>query len=236
MEFEQLQKAGLNRAEARIYFILLGLGQARAGTISKKTQINRTTTYDVLERLLEKGLVTYAIEANRKIFKPAAPRKIVENIREQERAVQKMLPALEQIYAETKEEDSVVFKGKKGIRSIMQDILTYKEYFSFGSMGEFLEVMQHDFRWFQERKCEKKILSLVLMPEHLRDKEIVTSARARFRFIPDAYATPSTTWIYGDKVAIIMWSDTPLATVITSRKIAQSYRSYFKLIWRAAKN
>ena len=39
---EQLERLGLNRNEAKIYLVLLDLGEAQAGEISKKTQINRT--------------------------------------------------------------------------------------------------------------------------------------------------------------------------------------------------
>ena len=51
MEIEKLQKIGLNLNEAKIYLALLELGEAQAGKISKESQINRTTTYDGLERL-----------------------------------------------------------------------------------------------------------------------------------------------------------------------------------------
>ena len=46
MDITKLEKIGLNLNEAKIYLALLELGQAQAGYISKKTQINRTTVYD----------------------------------------------------------------------------------------------------------------------------------------------------------------------------------------------
>ena len=78
---EQLERLGLNRNEAKIYLALLDLGEAQAGQISKKAQINRTTTYDSVERLIQRGLVTYVIKANKKVFQPVHPTKILEKIK-----------------------------------------------------------------------------------------------------------------------------------------------------------
>ena len=59
IESEKLQKIGLNPNEIKIYLVLLRLGQGLAGEISKESQINRTTTYDSIERLIEKGWPWY---------------------------------------------------------------------------------------------------------------------------------------------------------------------------------
>ena len=49
------------------------------------------------------------------------------------------------------------------------------------------------------------------------------------------YATPSTTYIYSDRVAIIVWSPDPMAFLIRSRVVADSYRKYFDVLWKTAK-
>jgi hypothetical protein len=55
-------------------------------------------------------------------------------------------------------------------------------------------------------------------------------------FIPDKYMNPTTTWVYGDNVAIVAWSAFPIATLIRSKDIANSFRSYFELRWKQAKD
>ena len=236
MDPDQLQKLGLSKNEAKIYLALLEAGAAPAGVLSKKTQINRTTTYDAIERLIEKGLVSYALQAGRKVFKPSSPEKLMENLREQQKAGEEIIPELQKIYGSAKEkEESAIYEGRKGIKSILQDILKHEEYVSLGSSGEFLDIMKHDFTLFQKQKKILGVKSRVILPEKLRHKEIVTSATASFKFIPDQFAAPTTTWIYGEKIAIVIWSDTPTATVIKSRKVAQGYHNYFELLWKQAK-
>src|SRR3989338_6893554 len=115
MDIAKLQKIGLSLSEAKIYLALIRLGSAQAGRISKESQINRTTVYDSIERLIEKGLVSYVIEANKKVFKPVAPKIILEQLKEKEKITEDILPELNQIFTESKEkEESNIFKGRKG--------------------------------------------------------------------------------------------------------------------------
>ena len=236
MDIERLQKIGLNTNEVKIYLALLKLGSAHAGRISKEAQINRTTTYDSLERLIEKGLVTYVISANRKVFRPVAPQVLLDQIKEKEKIVEETLPELNQLFKQAKEkEESNIYKGRKGIKSVLNDILNYKEYIAFGSSGRFLEIMKHDFVIFQKEKEKKKINAKVILSESSKNTEQVKLAYSKFRYIPDEFTAPTTTFVYGNKTAIIIWSEIPIATLIISKEVAESYRKYFELLWKNAK-
>lgn len=236
MDADKLQRLGLNRNEAKIYLALLEIGEAQAGRLSKKTQINRTTTYDSLERLLEKGLISYSLQAGRKVFQASSPEKLMENIKEQEHAAGEIIPELQQIYRSFKiKEESHMHQGRKGIKSILHDILKCKEYIAFGSSGRFLEIMKHDFLAFQRRKKEQSIKARVILNKSARKSETVSFAYTQFRYIPDSYATPTSTFVYGDYSAIIIWGENPVAIVINSRAVAKSHRSYFELLWKLAR-
>jgi sugar-specific transcriptional regulator TrmB len=236
MDAAKLEKIGLNLNEAKIYLALLELGQAQAGDISKKTQINRTTVYDSLERLIQNGLVTFVISANKKVFKPVAPKKLLDRIIEKEKTIKEMLPELENLFVQSKEkEETDIYKGRKGIKSILDDILKCKKYVAFGSSGRFLEIMKHDFIMFQKKKKELKIESRVILSESSRETETVKAAYTNFRFIPDEFSAPTTTFVFNDKIAIIIWSEIPVATLIKSKDVAKSYSSYFELLWKIAR-
>ena len=59
---------------------------------------------------------------------------------------------------------------------------------------------------------------------------------AEIRYLPEKYSGPAATNIYGDKVAIILWSkENPLAIVIKNKEIAESYKKFFELMWRISK-
>lgn len=237
MDSEKLMRLGFTSLEAKIYLVLLRLGETQAGLISKKAEINRTTTYQILERLLERGLVTYTIQSNRKVFKPAPPKKIVEFLAEQENSAKNLLPELNSMYKEPKEKEEFnIYKGRKGIRSILQDILNYKKYIAFGSSGKFIEIMKHDFINFQKRKKELKMNSRVILSESSRKTEQVKLAYSKFKYIPDEYSALTTTFVYENYIAIMVWSEVPIATVMHNKEIAESYLHYFELLWKIAKN
>lgn len=231
---KQLQDLGFSPSEAHIYLTLLEIGPASAGEISKKTQINRTSTYQTIERMIAKGLVSFMRKGKRRIFQAIPAETLLSWQEEKTHLVQDIIPELQKISKHI-EEEAIVFKGRRGIRSIMNEILKCKEYVSFGSGGQFAEVMGHDFLLYQKEKQTRHIKSKVILGKSSKRKPIVTKAYAQFRFIDDKYMTPTTTWIYNDKIAIVVWTEIPIATLIKSRDVANAYRAYFELLWKSAK-
>ena len=232
---QQLMELGLSAREAEVYFVLINFGPSTAGQISKKVNINRTSIYQLIDSLINNGLVNYIQKGKRKIFQATSP-DIFYKLQEQKLSVIKeLIPKLKN--ASSKEEEEVtLYSGRKGIRVIMNEVLDSKEYVSFGSSGEFFNIMKHDFYLFQKEKKNRKIKSRVIIGKGLKDKPIVTDAFAQFHFISDEYMTPTTTWIYNDKVAIIVWSETPVATLIKNKEVAKAYGSYFELLWKKSNN
>jgi hypothetical protein len=49
------------------------------------------------------------------------------------------------------------------------------------------------------------------------------------------YISPSTTFVYADKVLIIIWQPFPTAIRITDKQTADSYKSHFELLWKISK-
>ena len=52
---------------------------------------------------------------------------------------------------------------------------------------------------------------------------------------PKEFASPSTTLIYGNKVLIWIWSETPITLEIESNEVTQSYKKHFELMWKSIK-
>lgn len=237
MKAEDLQNIGFALNEAKIYLTLLTYGPLQAGEISKKTQINRRTIYDTIERLIEKGYVSYSIVANKRVFKAANPDLIIGKIKEIEEQAQRLLPQLKNIFEKTKEEhEANIYKGRKGIRAILNDILKEKEYIAFGSNEKCPEIMQHDFYIFQKRKKDLKIKSRIVMSISMKNKPILKEAFTTYRFIPESYSLPISIFVYNNKVAIVIWSELPVGIVIENKDVAHSFRQYFEALWKISKS
>lgn len=236
MGLNQLPKIGLTNTETKVYLALLRIGASQAGIISKESEINRTTTYDALERLIEKGLVKYNISANKKVFSPVAPNRLLDQIKEKERAIEEALPELNKLFEQTKEkQESNIYRGIKGIRSILNDILSFKKYVAFGSSGRFIDIMKHDFYLFQKRKKDLKIKARVILSKSDKKTEQVKVAYTQFRYIEDEFSSPTTTFVYDNKTVTIIWGEVPIATLISNKDVADSYRNHFEALWKVAK-
>lgn len=230
----KLKFLGLTKIEAKVYIALLKLGASLAGKLSKEAQLNRTSTYDALKSLADKGLVSYVVQANRKWFKATNPEILLELLKEEEEEAQKIIPNLVAMYKAPKEEHQVtLYYGYKGIKSVFQNILREKKPNDvIDSEGQFTEKMPYYAPHFI-REIER-----IKMPiRHIVRRGVVMkpTRTTEVRYIPKATKSQSVINIYGDKVAIIIWTEPPEAVIIKNRTAADSFRNYFDILWRNAK-
>ena len=78
---------------------------------------------------------------------------------------------------------------------------------------------------------QKKIKIKSLVRQGRRD---VSSKTADVRFVPKNVQSNVVTNIYGNKIAIIIWSKTPEAILIENKTAAEAYKSYFEFMWQNA--
>jgi len=232
-----LERFGLSSNEAKVYLTLLRLGSAMAGKIAKEAMMDRTSCYDALKRLLKKGLISYALEANRKLFKMVDPSKLLETIKEKEEEIEKIMPQILAMYKKEKEKYNVtLYKGYKGLKSVFEDILKEakgKENLVIDSSGMFVEKMPyyapHFIRGIEKNKI--KVRHIVR-----RSMNIHPSKTTEVRFLPKKLKETSiTTNIYDNKIAIILWTDVPEAIIMENKGASDSYRDYFEILWKQAK-
>lgn len=232
---EALKNIGLTGAEAKIYLVLLDLGPSLAGMVARRSGIHRRTVYDLLDRLVEKGLVGYMRKNNRNYYETTEPTRLMELVKEREDEVITLLPELELMHRQSKEKQETNFyKGTEGIRTIFEDqIKEGKEIIVFGESNLAKDKLKYYIPKYNKKRQEKKIKVKMLFDETQRGK-IDEMPLAEIRYLK-AHLSLSSTNVYGDKVAIILWSDNPLGILIKQKEIADSYRNYFKMLWDVAK-
>ncbi|MFH1711109.1 MAG: helix-turn-helix domain-containing protein [Nanoarchaeota archaeon] len=134
-----LEKLGFSPNEIKVYLVLNDHGSTKAGKISKLASVDRSSCYNSLKLLQEKGMVSYVMIGKIKWFQVTGPRRLLDYLHEQEDDVKSILPQLQEMHKSNKIEGQVrMFKGIKGIRSIFMDIIrTGKDNYVFGSEGQF---------------------------------------------------------------------------------------------------
>lgn len=231
----KLEKIGLTGNEAKIYLTLLRLGTAKAGKLSKQAGINRTTTYDALKRLLEKGLASYVVKENRKYFQAADPQKIIELLKRKQEDAKEIIPRLNQLFKAPVEKHNVtLYYGRKGVKTVFQDIVREgKPNCVLDAEVKFTEVMPYFSIWFI-KQIEKKKIQI----RHIARRAVIVkpskTTQVRYLDFKTKEKSPVSTNIYGDKIAIIMWTDPPEAVIIKSKSAADAYRNYFEFLWGIA--
>jgi len=240
MEYEKikeiLERFGLSHNETKAYLTLLRIGGSMAGKIAKESQMDRASCYDALKKLLKKGLIGYALEANRKMFKAVSPNRLMEILKEQESEIQEVLPDLLSMYKEEKGKYGVtLYKGYKGMKSVFEDILKEargKENLVIDSSGQFEQKMPYYFPHFVKGLEKNKIR----IRHIVRGENLNASKTTETRYLPKALKeSVVATNIYGDKIAILLWTEVPEAIIIENKAAAEAYRDYFEILWASAK-
>lgn len=127
---EQLLGLGLTSNEVEIYLVLLNNGELSVNKIGSKSGLHRQVCYDALDRLVEKGFISYIIKNSKKFFKVLNPQKIIDFLDEKKheidlkkKNVSTIIPELTQMFQTLKEETDVeLVKGKNVLRTIYNDI------------------------------------------------------------------------------------------------------------------
>lgn len=235
---ELLREVGLTKTETRIYLTLLEEGPSLAGVLSRKSGIHRRSVYDALERLIEKGLVSYIKTNNRKYFEAVNPKKIIHILDEKREALKAVLPELEMKYNFVKERrETLFFRGKSGIKSLFDDqIEVGKPVFVIGASMKAVDLLKSYFQRYDRLRKENKIKVKAIFSEDLKGSNYIKNIPlAEIRFLPKHLLKNVATNVYGDRVAIIVIQHEPIAILIKDKAIAECYKNYFDLIWGLAK-
>ena len=238
MQTEILEEIGLSQSEAKAYVTSLKIGSATNGKIAKKANLNRSNCNEALNRLVNKGLVSYVIKANRKYYEATDPAHILELLNEKKKQVVKVIPELRELKKiKRKEQEANIYEGYKGIKTVFEDILnTLKpgdEYLVFGVVNIPKPFENYIVHW-TKRRLKKKLKLKIIFNKDVKKmiekykKEKLTDVRV----LPKEYVTPAVVNIYGNKTATIVWTKEPLAFVVKNKDYADSFRQYFKLLWK----
>jgi len=237
MELQKiLQNLGIEEKEVKVYLALLKLGEATATKIAEKTNLDRTLIYQLANKLIEIGLVSYIIKNNVKYFNATHPEKLMQDLKEKEEELQKALPELISLTKNEEQETKVeIYRGKEGLRTIIKEIIrTKKEVIAFGEEGRAEKVLPIDIHQYLKQLEKNRMHEKVLAREDLKGKLLI-SKNSEFRYLPKIYLSPVTTVVFGDKVANFIWTSPYYAILTKNNEVADSFRSYFKALWKIAK-
>jgi len=243
-----LDSIGLTKNEIKVYLSLLELGSTPTGAIIKKTKIHTSKVYDALERLSDKGLVTYVIIANTKHFQAVDPERLTDFLEDKEKEIENQKESIKSIIPELKLKqtlgaegtDAEIFRGWKGMETVFNEgIRAMGKNDTWYVLGAYAgEDVERTDQFIARviKMCEaKKMKWKVLYNESARKtfRYERQSPITENRFLP--LETPATINIYKDVAFIALWTRDPVAFRVKNKKVADSFRKYFEVMWGMAK-
>ena len=235
---EVLKNLGFSKKEVEVYLALLSLGPAPVTRIAKKSKTFRTYTYDILEELVKKGVVSSYIRSRTRFFEATEPTKLLEIIKEKEQQIKSILPELEDLKgSSTKKPDLEFYEGKEGIKTLMEKIIKAKpkELLVIANAQKQIEAMGFYFEQYLKQRIQQKIKTRVLAErskfstERIKKKD--KEEYRETRFLPLKITEPVVKYIYGVTVVIISFEPNIIGMSFTDNNISAYEKKVFEILW-----
>lgn len=243
METKALREIGLSENEVKVYLSLLKKGPCLASDVAYDSRLNRTLVYDLIEKLIEKGMANYVIRENRKYFNASSPRNILEYIEERKRSldlkrdeIESLIPLMENLKKNDEEVVVEVFKGTEGAKTVFNHVIEVGETLRvFPWIGAFYERMPVFYRNYLKRIKERKIHREIITAEEKKSLISDEEPLVKVRYLPSYFDIPSSTWLYGNYVVICIQAEEITLVRIKSKTAAEANNRFFEGLWKIAK-
>ncbi len=164
---------GLSDKEVEVYLESLKLGESTANKIATKTDLARSTIYDILESLKNKGLINQFKKDKKLFFAASDPNTLITKLKEKEQLINEILPDLKELQ-EYHQDPSIItiYKGTTGLRTAANEMLNSKEILVYGGSIKADSIFGTYTSNFAQRRAEKKIILKTIIgttiPEHMQ--------------------------------------------------------------------
>lgn len=247
MNEKLLEEIGLTRGEIVVYTTLLKLGETTTGKIVEEAQISSGKIYEILEKLIKKGLASYILKDKTKYFSAASPNRILDYVREREEdlkqkeeELKKELPFLTDLErAKVKKHETRLFRGIRGFQTAIFEALDTltpdDEVLAMGVIST--KGIQYELLWkrWHSQRIKRKIKCRMIFSDRKSEyyKNFTKIAHTKVRVLRGV--TPAAVDVMGNKVLILTHGKEPSVLSITNDEIAQSFTTFFNSLWNISK-
>jgi len=235
--------------ETKVYEALLKIKRGTKTPIVRASGILSSKVYEVLDRLIKKGLVASFVENKVKNYVPVHPSNVkslfdekIQEIKDQKEAfeqqVNKLFPDEAEFVA-----DVQLFRGWKGMKSAFnitnEDLKEKDTYYILGANpGEDVEkanefFSKNDKRLFAKRVKIRAVHDIKLKKEAESYLERFGRKNWKIKYYPTS--EPFQIGITNNYAILILLEKSPVAILINNRKIRDSFLNYFNTLWKLAK-
>ncbi|MAG02741.1 hypothetical protein CMI42_05370 [Candidatus Pacearchaeota archaeon] len=245
-----LEEIGFTEKEAKTYIALLQLKEAKTGVICKKTDIPSSHIYNILDSLIEKGVVSYKVINNVKIFIPNKPEalntiylKKQEDLEEQRKKIKDSIKKLKPISLNTESlSDYKYFEGISGFRAMWLEIdellKPNSEMIILVSNTEAWEKVNPFYLEHHKKRVKNKVFERMIIPKG-KMAEKMAKQRKKIGLFEPRYLdidNEAEFAVFGNTLMIQYSGEkVPRGFLINDPTFAKSFLSLFNILWKVAK-
>ncbi|MFW5746123.1 MAG: TrmB family transcriptional regulator [Nanoarchaeota archaeon] len=237
-----LMDCGLSGKEVAVFIHLVENGRTTAYRIAKGTRLCKSTCYDVLDRLVEKGFVAQSAVGGRKLYSARDMREVLGMVKAKEALVASLIPKVDAL---TAQEDTslnhVRSKGAfQGVDVKIAELARQGQLSYVYMIGNNPEISTRGSTILTKRllrQLEKERMEVDcrgIWDPQFRTSEFMqqfTSLGAnRFLSVPSSV----TTFIFNGHVVFFFLDDVPNVVELKNKKISDEMKAYFLMMWDLA--
>ncbi len=244
MDSSTLEKLGLNRNEARVYFALLNKGQATAQELVKTLGVHRNIVYDNIEKLIEKGIVSFIIDGTKRKFiaeKPSALLEFLDNKKElldsEINEAKKLIPEIDKIFgSQSYKQEVSLFRGIAGLKKVLSEIVKADKSWCIGITNESVRILGETY-WknYNLKKKVTKTEEWLLWNSDFKNTVISKNKLSHHKILPKELDQVTETIMCGNNVAIMVYSYEPIVILISNKEVFNMYRTHFEFLWKISR-
>lgn len=251
MDTKLLKNIGLTDLEIDVYYTLLKIGPSSAKNAAREAEKHRTNVYDALDKLMKKGLVSYAMKGGIKIFNATEPNRLLlyvkdkkQELEKQEGMVKKLISELESIKQYKHSEAQIqIFQDKEGLRSFYEKLINVAKSgdscYIIGTTEKITGILKHYVLNVTKLVSLKNIKGRMIISKGMfmdrQMKRAMSFAKLELRVIPRKLLTPTAIILFKDYVGLFNYTMEPFVVLIKNKKIVNTYKRYFGGIWDIGK-
>jgi len=255
---KQFKELGLSNNEVEAYLSLINKGKSNIQKISKETKIPRSTLYETLKALIEKGLIAEIIEDKKKFYKAYSLKILKNKFEDEQERLQKNLEQIDSlentisslgIFSNNKENHFEIrkYSGRSGARQLIWNTLSAKStvyVYSYFGRTKYVGVKYYQGFVIESKKRDIKEKVIINPSQRVFDlfKRDVGTSKARTKLEDircidfEKLNIQGETFIY-DNIFATAYLDKEeiVGFEIESKSFADTQRSIFEAYWQQAK-
>lgn len=231
---------GLDDKEVKVYLAVLEMGEANVAHIAQKAHVKRTSVYDILETLKERGIVSVVKRRGAHMVSALPPQNLIDRFKRSATLAEGILPQLlEMAYSSPLKPRMRFYEDIKGLQEILRE-MSYSKQQTVG-FTDYSQMPDALFRFIRKevvpRRRELNDHIRLILPRNERNiavqkEDIIHYGEHRIVDFPKHVPHIEILLFDFTKVGFLSFKkDEQFGIILDSQAIHETLRNIFELVW-----